>query len=229
MSKQVSLALDHLFICVDENAPESELLQAAGFLEGSANQHLGQGTANRRFFFENLMLELLWVNDATAAQSETTQRTQLWPRWQQRQSNTVSPFGIGLDSGGLSAEALPFATWAYHPRYLPPELSLAIAETKSLAEPMVFSFPFAHFAKPNTEPRQHIHGLTHIVRVEMTVTQAIHTSSILPSLTTSPTLHFQQGTTPLLHLYFAAPTTNLPVTYFDFRPALPLVFSVITC
>jgi hypothetical protein len=31
--------------------------------EGTPNIHPGQGTANRRFFFRNAMLELLWVND----------------------------------------------------------------------------------------------------------------------------------------------------------------------
>ncbi len=70
--------LDHLLICTDEGAPAAELLVQVGLTEGSGNVHPGQGTANRRFFFHNLMLELLWVQDAAEAQSEVTRPTHLW-------------------------------------------------------------------------------------------------------------------------------------------------------
>jgi hypothetical protein len=40
-----------------------------GLLEGSSNAHPGQGTANRRFFFDNFMLELLWVTNPAEART----------------------------------------------------------------------------------------------------------------------------------------------------------------
>jgi hypothetical protein len=55
--------LDHLFIRVEVNAREAEHLVEFGLNEGAPNVHSGQGTANRRFFFHNVMLELLWVHD----------------------------------------------------------------------------------------------------------------------------------------------------------------------
>ena len=45
-------------------------LTVIGFLEGSGNVHRGQGTANRRVFFENAMLELIWVCDEAGACAE---------------------------------------------------------------------------------------------------------------------------------------------------------------
>jgi Rho-binding antiterminator len=56
--------LDHLFICTTIGAPEADRLVAFGLTEGTPNVHPGQGTANRRFFFHNFMLELLWVHNS---------------------------------------------------------------------------------------------------------------------------------------------------------------------
>ncbi len=61
--------LDHFFICTDVGAPAAAALMALGFVEGAPNTHPGQGTANRRFFFDNAMLELLWVHDEAEAGS----------------------------------------------------------------------------------------------------------------------------------------------------------------
>ena len=58
--------LDHLFVCTVPGAPEAEELVRFGLREGPSNQHLGQGTANRRFDFANAMIELLWVRDEIA-------------------------------------------------------------------------------------------------------------------------------------------------------------------
>lgn len=51
---------------------------AFGLTEGTSNSHPEQGTANRRFFFPNAMLELLWVHDEHEAQSPLVAPTRLW-------------------------------------------------------------------------------------------------------------------------------------------------------
>src|SRR3954468_18678174 len=87
--------VDHVFICTAAGAPAARALREFGLVEGSPNRHPGQGTANRRFFFRNAMLELLWVEDAAEAQSEQTRDTRLWQRWS-APGPDVSPFGIIL-------------------------------------------------------------------------------------------------------------------------------------
>lgn len=57
------LELDHLFVCTAAGAPEAEEFLRCNLREAPANQHSGQGTANRRFSFANAMIELLWVSD----------------------------------------------------------------------------------------------------------------------------------------------------------------------
>jgi hypothetical protein len=55
----VAVEIDHVFIGCRPGAPEADSMLKRGFVEGSPNTHPGQGTANRRFFFDNFMLELL--------------------------------------------------------------------------------------------------------------------------------------------------------------------------
>src|SRR5215510_11297431 len=122
--------IDHVFICTAKGAPAAERLREFGLMEGPRNTHPGQGTANRRFFFQNVMLELLWVEDAMEAQSEETRPTRLWERW----SGQGSPFGIILRPD-TSSEGCPFPAWDYRPSGMP-GLSLQIASGTGLEEPM---------------------------------------------------------------------------------------------
>jgi hypothetical protein len=50
---------DHVFVCTTPRGEAAELLRRAGLVEGTQNHHPGQGTARRRFFFSNTMLELI--------------------------------------------------------------------------------------------------------------------------------------------------------------------------
>jgi hypothetical protein len=89
------IELDHLFICTKPGARAAEKRVQFGLRQGPPNQHAGQGTANRRFSFQNAMLGLLWVSNPKEAQSEQTRRTLLWDRWFDREG-VASPFGICL-------------------------------------------------------------------------------------------------------------------------------------
>src|SRR6476469_1899356 len=128
------IELDHVFVCADVGAPECELLVDLGFQEGAPNTHPGQGTANRRFFFGNSMIELLWVSDAEEAQREPALRTQLWQRWLQRRTG-ASPFGFIARPVDATAPAEAFPGWQYRPDWLPKGLVVHVAEA-AIEEPM---------------------------------------------------------------------------------------------
>ena len=53
------MEVDHIYICTDYKAPVGDLLKEFGLIEGTSNIHPGQGTANRRFFFHNLVINNL--------------------------------------------------------------------------------------------------------------------------------------------------------------------------
>ncbi|SRR5712691_9935264 len=73
----MSVDLDHLIVFCSAGAPEAEDLVRLGLTEGSPNIHAGQDTTNRRFFFQNGFIELLWVSDPNEVQSEPVRGTQL--------------------------------------------------------------------------------------------------------------------------------------------------------
>lgn len=136
----MALTLDHVFVCTAAGAPGAELLVAAGFTEGPRNVHPGQGTACRRFFFDNAYLELLWVEDEAEARSPSTAPTRLWQRWRDRADGHTCPFGVGLHAA--DGAAAPFPTWSYRPSYLRPDMALRVATNgEALHEPMLFLTP----------------------------------------------------------------------------------------
>jgi hypothetical protein len=145
----MTIELDHVLICASPGAPEGDRLVEAGFREGSPNRHPGQGTANRRFFFANAFLELIWVENESEARSDLVAPTRLWDRWRWRETGT-SPFGICLRPTGDDATSPPFDTFAYTPPYLPAGVSIPIATDTHLWEPMLFINTMSR--RPDTAP-----------------------------------------------------------------------------
>jgi hypothetical protein len=164
----MALELDHLFIFTTRAPQIADRLTAFGLTEGTPNTHPGQGTSNRRFFFHNTMLELLWVDDLPAAQSEAIHRTRLGDRW--LHLSTSCPFGICFRP--TPGPELNLPTWAYHPPYLPPTVSINIAtNSDNLTEPFLFILPFAQrpdqLPPEKTQPIDHPLGLREITRLHL--------------------------------------------------------------
>jgi hypothetical protein len=73
--------LDHLILLCSEGAPEADEHVRLGLTEGSRNTHPGQGTANRRFFFDNAYLEFVWLSNLAELESEPARRLGFLERW----------------------------------------------------------------------------------------------------------------------------------------------------
>jgi hypothetical protein len=217
----MAFELDHIFICTDVGAAVADALVACGFVEGSANTHPGQGTANRRFFFRNAMLELLWVYSLEETQSEPIRRTRLGDRWSGRQTGAC-PFGIGLRP---VAGDMAFASWAYRPPYLPPTVSIAVGMNSDvLTEPMIFQIPFGHrpdqLPVEKAQPLEHPIGLREITRVTLITPDPSPPSPELQMLIDMRQIQLQAGAAYCLELGFDGETQGKRL---DFRPQLPLI------
>src|SRR5258706_2610515 len=138
----MAMELDHIVVCASVDAPEAARLIDFGLTEGSANIHPGQGTANRRFFFSNAMIELLWVHNQSEAQSPATRPTHLWERWVGRTTGAC-PFGFCFRPKPSHDGKLPFPAWEYRPNYLPAPLCMHIGtNSETLSEPMLVYLAF---------------------------------------------------------------------------------------
>jgi len=124
------IELDHFFILTGPGAPQADLLSGIGLTEGTRNDHPGQGTANRRFFFSNTALELLYVSDANEAANGRGSRL----RFPERAQNTrASPFGLIMRATNESI-GVPFPGWRYCPEYFQEPLCICMPLDMSLPE-----------------------------------------------------------------------------------------------
>lgn len=141
----MTLALHHFFILTAPGAPAADRLVEAGLTEGTSNHHPGQGTANRRFFFANTALELLYVHDEDEARSGRAAGLRLTER---TTSTGASPFGLVVQTLRDPID-LPFPGWRYCPEYFGPDTCFHVgANSERLEEPLCICMPPAMPAAP---------------------------------------------------------------------------------
>jgi len=218
------MQLDHIFICTQRNAPAATHLQTLGLTEGSAKQHPGQGTANRRFFFHNAFLELLWEEDTHDTQNALTQPTRLYERLNPNNA-TVSPFGVCFRPGFHELAQPPFPHFDYRPLHLPADLKIQIAQPNLLTEPMWFYLGFGQrpdlLPHAKQQPLQHATNMQHIT--------AVHIQSPVPTEQLSSNVQLIQTHTPVNlaygeeHLMTVIFDNQQQGKKRDLRPELPLV------
>jgi hypothetical protein len=227
-SRNMSVELDHLFICTAAGAPEAARLVEFGLLEGSPNIHPGQGTANRRFFFENALLELLWVADPAEAQAEgPARRMRLWERWSRRAAGAC-PFGVCFRPSAVATGEAFFPAWEYRPAYLPAPLAIHVGmNSEIVGEPLVFYLPFGRRPDPHDpdparrQPRDHPAGMRAITSVTLRGRYLAGPSDLLRAVAADcPWLGIEASGENLMELSFDLGRAGKVA---DFRPDLPLV------
>ena len=221
----MAFEFDHLFICVDVGAEIANDLIALGLKEGTANIHPGQGTSNRRFFFHNAMLELLWVHDPEEAIADLTRPTHLWERWQNRQSEC--PFGICLRPKASDSNSVAFPHWTYQPVYLPEPLSIAMGTNSDiLSEPLLFQTPFGQrpdqYSPDKAQPIEHPIGWREVTRVELIQPMTNSPSPALQAVLGTAQVSRRIGNHHGIALGFDGEQSG---QHIDCRPGLPLIFS----
>ena len=192
-------------------------------MEGTRNHHPGQGTACRRFFFSNAMLELLWLENEVETRSEQTRVTKLWERFSAGQ--TASPFGVILRPASGTEPVCPWRSWSYRPQTMP-GLELEIAADSELTEPMwcymKIGRPPAEWPLERRQPLDHPAGFREITRVLIGCPDAKE-GSVTSTMARNGVIALQTGVDHLLELQFDG---GRRATTLDFRPGLPLLFRV---
>ena len=215
--KLMAIELDHLFICSQVNAPEMEHLLDFGLVEGRSNIHPGQGTANRCIFFDNFMLELLFVREEKEISSPIIAPTNLRERCHYHQTG-YSPFGIAFRCIEQDAN-LPFQTWTYKPPYLPPQLQIDIVRDTKPHEPLIFVIPFEK--RKHTRPIDHPVGIRRVTGMQIEIPSNKTFSESVKTIDSRDIVNFQAGTANLVIIEC---DRGKQKKARDFRPYLPLIF-----
>jgi hypothetical protein len=214
--------IDHIFLRARRNAPEGDALRAFGLTEGSGNRHPGQGTANRRFFFHNAFIELLWIEDEAEANGAATAPTGLADRLRMDAAG-ASPFGVCFRPSHADDTA-PFPLWQYAPAYLPAGMTVGIGSDVPLAEPMWFFLAQGtppHAAPPaRRQPLDHPAGLVELTGVALTVPGDAARSAPALAALESGRVTIATGDAHRMALTFDGGRAG---GRHDFGPALPLV------
>ena len=211
--------LDHVFICVDVGAPEAELLVKFGLTEGSPNTHPGQGTANRRFFFGNSMIELFYVTDTTEANSASVRRTGLLQRWQRRRVD-ASPFGVCIRPGQASPGKPPFSAWAYQPSFFTAPVYLG-TNCHRFKDPLLFYMPFGRKPNAREQPLEHEVGFQEITALRIKGPSFGDGSSELKEMIQTGFVEFVATESAMMKIGFDGEKFGKS---HEFSPTLPLTF-----
>lgn len=211
----MNMTLDHVFILVEPDARVADRLLEQGFREGSRNTHPGQGTANRRFFFANGMVEFLWVRDAHEANTGPGRNLHFSER---ATDPTASPFGIiFVPCKDNASPDMPFPGWHYQPDYFPLPTGFHVgANSENYLEPLCFYFPFHNPGVPRPQPERNSQRITEVV----ISTPSIDTDGVLALASRCDRLSIQSACEHLMEITLEHRALGHTQ---DFRPAMPLI------
>lgn len=215
----MNLELHHFFILVKPGGEVADLLSSIGMIEGSGNRHEGQGTSNRRFFFSNGALELLWVRDEIEAKSGPGQNMLLVER---AKSNGGSPFGVIFNRKDNVETKVPFEGWKYKPDYFEPPWAFHVGENSSnIVEPLCVYMPFIEPGTSAPIPQDSKQNALFNAVSDVTVyIPSESLSNVMTEVSRADRLSIKKSNAHLVELTF---NENKNKQRHDFRPDIPLI------
>lgn len=163
----MGFGINHIFVFLKDQTTALAVLDECKLVANNSQNHPGQGTSSVQAYFDNAILELLWVSDEAEVGSRAVARTRLneRSRWFE---NGACPFGLGIYG------RFPFPYWDYRSPAAPDRpVSVSLASDDP-RQPFIFKTkPF----RPDTwaersGARQKAAGLTEIVDVSMSMSVA---------------------------------------------------------
>lgn len=142
------MEFDHFFILSSPGAPEADAIIDMGLIEGTSNDHPGQGTKNRRFFLDNTTIEFLYINNIAQAMNGPGKGLRLVER-----AIDIDGSPFGLVTRVSSENTLPFfPSWKYYPDYFPKPMCFYVGDNSdNFAEPLCICMPPA-LPRPKKAP-----------------------------------------------------------------------------
>ena len=160
------MVIDHIFFISLHNGVEAQDWLAAGWVEGSRRKHLGQGTANRKFYAQNCFFEFLWIDDEEAFSSATVEATGLPGRFRKLREGGSS-LGICLEHTDLTSPLFEGAK-RYQPTYFPEGQEIRILDFSEYPDlPWLFCLPFPRKSYVGLEPMEHPNGIEQLTKIQI--------------------------------------------------------------
>ncbi|NJO42415.1 MAG: hypothetical protein HC769_34810 [Cyanobacteria bacterium CRU_2_1] len=203
------LEIDHIFVCVKTAVSPSILADLGLNCAAQPIHRFNQGTVSNSIFFENMYLEMIWVEDAQASEIYAMQSgIDFLARSQQSQA---SPFGIALRQK-LDQVARPFDL-------LPAEntvdrsqtfINFAAENLSAQTEPLCFVIPDSVSLLSLLDRTSLLHqrlishpaGMQRLTAAKITLQRTGQLSDSLAMLRRDGIIEVEQDTLPHLELIF---------------------------
>lgn len=215
------MKIDHIFMGSELPDEHVKILVDFGLTEGEPNSHPQQGTAVRRFFFENSYFEFLYITDLNDIKSPTTKQAQIYERVTAN-DNKTSPFGICFRSGGNNLDFSNYKSWSYRPKFLPPPFKMDVYGHK-LKDPMLCYLDCVsdESFKKRIQQRHPI-GFKDITSLSILSPYSDLDSKLKQDLDKTKIVQFKHNDAHILEITFDNGTQN---KRHNFSPEIPLIFS----
>lgn len=187
------MGIDHIFIFSNKGKETDELVDF-GLTEGSGRTHKGIGTANRRLFFENFYLEVLWVENEKELKS--VKKIGIWER-SDFKNNQYSRFGLCLKNTE-ETDSIFNNSIKWKPGFLPENKFVDILTNERM--PWIFRFP-ADRNKKLDEPINHKNGIKKLTKAIFNMSE-IDFKSIISEINKNSIIEFVKSSENQLILEF---------------------------
>lgn len=195
------MLIDHIFIASQNQGDEAKQLVKSGFFEGSHRVHPGQGTRNRKFYFENFFLEIIWENDSEELETELIRNIGLTERVRFEESG-FSRFGLGLENTEGSNMVFRDCEF-YQPVYFPEGKSFEILQNRENPDlPWTFRGPFKGQKATYTEPLDHPNGIRELTKATFQIPEPELKSTYVNRFQGHPQVRFESAEMVSLVLEF---------------------------
>jgi len=187
------IEIDHIFIFSNKGKETDELVDF-GLIEGSGRTHKGIGTANRRMFFENFYLEILWVENEQEAKS--VEKIGIWER-SDFKNNQYPRFGLCLKNTKETDNIFENSI-KWKPDFLTENKFVDILTNERM--PWIFRFPADRNAKLD-EPRNHKNGIKKLTKAVFNLTE-IDFKNVISEINENSIIEFVKSSKNKLILEF---------------------------
>jgi hypothetical protein len=202
---------DHIFIFTDDDGKVADQLVEFGLTEGSNRVHVGQGTTNRKFYFDNFFLEVLWVHDTKEIKSEKIKPIGLWQRADFK-INDFSPFGLCIVNTSETEEFFK-DSFKYQPDYFPQGQTIDILKNENQSSlPWTFRLPFKGQKKNINEPTEHKNGISLLTKTTFEYQEKIE-ATFLNFFEREKNIEFKKSDRAWLNLTFDNGTQGLTTEF----------------
>ena len=187
------IEIDHIFIFSNKGKEADELVDF-GLSEGSGRIHKGVGTANRRLFFDNFYLEILWVENVMEA--KRLKKLGTWERSNFKKTQ-YSRFGLCLKNT-KETDCIFNNSIKWKPDFLPENEFIDILTNKKM--PWIFRLPPNRKYKLD-ESRNHKNGIKKLTKAIFNLSE-IDFKNIVLGINKNSNIEFVQSANNSLILEF---------------------------